>query len=414
MEFNPAIHTKEFLMANTGVEFELAVYSSDFAVSELVNDAEILGWLSDDDDGNTVAHCLAKYQPQWLLSEASKDPDILCLKNNNGWSVAHILAEYQDQWLSSDAANNYDILRLADENGLTVAHCLATEQPQWLSSDAAKDHAILQLSSKNGRTVAHILAEKQSEWIHAEATKKSNILRLTDDDGATVAHTLAEENPQWITSDAAKDPDILRLADKSGWTVAYCLVRYQSECIQHEPIFRKGILTLKYNGKLLAQSIADRYAKSHGMDITVMAMKLITQGAAYLHSESISSSIGEKIFIQAKEMIECSAEPLVAFKQLQALYSTFYHQIEVVKTSGDGSSLDEWQSMLVSVEGLLAAHLNANPELFEVEHTIDIFCEPGDELFKRLASERALKSHIFSANDIEPPATEINAGKGLY
>jgi hypothetical protein len=42
MQFDPAVHTKEFLMANTAVAFSLAEKSSQFVKSTLSEDLEIL------------------------------------------------------------------------------------------------------------------------------------------------------------------------------------------------------------------------------------------------------------------------------------------------------------------------------------------------------------------------------------
>jgi hypothetical protein len=69
MQFEPQIHTKEFLMENVWVALELAEYSSDFAMRELIEDHEIL--TLSDKEIFTVAHKLAQHQTIWLKSKAS-------------------------------------------------------------------------------------------------------------------------------------------------------------------------------------------------------------------------------------------------------------------------------------------------------------------------------------------------------
>jgi hypothetical protein len=313
MQFNPAVHTKEFLMANDYVAFDLAKKSSDFALSELANDAEILG-----------------------------------LKTLAAYTVAHLLARYQ---------------------------------PQWASSDAAKDPVILELKNYTGETVAHHLARFQ---------------------------------PQWLSSDVSKDYNILIFADDIGMTVAQSLIRNNEESINHEPLFHKKILSLSDGPQLFAEFITEMYGESHGLDTSTMAMKMISQGAAYKHSISMPLEVGETLLKQAKSIADDSMESLVTLKKLQALYSTFYHQVENIKTAEELKYLDGWLSMLARAEGMLADHLNASPALLDIEHTVDIFCEPSDDFLKRLASEHAMKNGISLATGSEAPIQEMRSNTGLY
>jgi hypothetical protein len=349
MEFEQSKHTKEFLMANVDVAFELAEKSEDFAVSSLADHI-----------------------------------DILSLKNNGGWTVA------------------------------TVANTLATFQPQWLSSDAVKNTDILKLSDKFGCTVAHDLAIFQPQWLNSAESKNLDILRLTDRYGWTVAHHLARNQPQWLNSAESRKLDILTMKDEDGMSVAGILVKDQIESINHVPLFHKTVLSLDENGKLLAEHISDEYGNSHGMDVSVMSMKMINQGAAYKHSTSLPLKVGENILKQAKAIADDSVELLVTLKQLLAIYSTIHHQVEKMKPLSATKSLKKWISILAHAEGLVENHLNAHPVLFDIDHTIDIFCEPGDALLKHLASERVLRKNSFLANEIEPIEPEIAAGKGLH
>lgn len=345
MEFEQSKHTKEFLMTNAGVALELAEKSEDFAVSELADDFDILSLRNS--DGRTVAHYLAKYQSEWLSSNASKDPHILRLKHNGGTTVAHALA-YQKQWLSSVAAKDPHVLRLRNIGGYTVAHALASQQQQWISSDAVRDHEILGLEDDNGTTVANVLIAYNNEWHN------------------------------------------------------------------YEFVFHKNILSLNAGEKLLAEIISIKYGKSYGMDVLAMALKMITQGAAYKHSKPLPLTVGESLIKQVKTIVNDSMEPLVTLKQIQALYSTFHHQIEKMKLLGEIKTLNKWQLMLVRAQGFLENHLNANPQLFEVEHSVDIFCEPGDDFLKKMTSERVFKELSGVNHHGEPPAFEISSEIGLY
>jgi hypothetical protein len=379
MQFDPKVHTKEFLMANAHVVIELARCSSSFSLSELVNDAEILG-LKGGVRGWTVAHYLALYQPQWFLYDASKDPDILRLADKYGWTVAHILAEHQ---------------------------------PEWLLSEASKDPVILELKNHIGETVAHHLAEHQPQWLLYDASKDLKILGLKNTLGFTVAHKLAKCQPQWLNTNEAKNPEVLQLADIDGCSVALTLI-FQESCLDHEPLFYKSTLSLSAEGKLLAEHISEYYGESHGLDVSTMAMKMISQGAAYIHSKPMPLKVGEKLLKQAKTIVDDSMESLVTLKKLQALYSTFYHQVEKIKATKELKSLDKWLSMLGRVEILLADHLNANPALLDIDHNIDIFCEPGDELLKRLASEHVLKNNLSLADGYDVPVQDLQSNTGLY
>jgi hypothetical protein len=298
MQFDPAIHTKEFLLSNPKVAYELAEKSSEFATNELASDFLILS-----------------------------------LDLGGGWTIAHRLAAYQKAWRKSAAANSNEVMRLANDYGSTVAHQLA----RW-----------------------------QSEWLHSEASKSYDIMSLSDND---------------------------------GWTVAHFLVLRDKQCIYHQNIMQKQILTLQNEGKMLAEFIAEKY-KSDGMDVPVMAMKLIEQGAAYKHSVPMNVEIGESLLRECKLIIDDSREPLVTFKQLQAAHSTFAHNVAKIISTQEQESLHKWQGLLLQSENMIRQHLNKNPEIYDMEHTVDIFCEPGDDLLKKLQSERILASDLTSLSGL--------------
>jgi hypothetical protein len=322
MEFNPAIHTKEFLLNNSKDVMELAKYSVEFSTSALASDLELIS-LVISGLGFTAAHYLAECQPEWLQSDASKSPEIL---------------------------------RLASKSGFTVAHCLARFQTEWLHSEASKSTGILRLANNNGYTVAHWLAECQPRWLQSDASKSPEILLLADEDGVTVAHWLAQHQPEWLQSDASKSPDILRLASNDGLTVAHWLARHQPE---------------------------------------------------WLHN------VGDSLLNQCKALIEDNLDVQISLKQLMALYSTFHHNISKIVSTGQQKSVEQWhglqslplwQELLVKSENMIRQHLNNNPSLYDIDHTVDIFCEPADDLLKQLQSERHLSAIQYSIDttDIEP------------
>jgi propanediol dehydratase small subunit len=439
MQFNPDIHTKEFLLKDPKVLFELVAQSPEFALSSLVNDFDLLSLAGK--DGFKVAHYLAEYQPKWLQSDASKAHEILRIASKRGFTVAHELARYQPEWLQSEASKAHEILRLADERGQTVAHWLAWHQPEWLQSDASKSPEILRLATDEGNTVAHYLAHIQPEWLRSEASNSPEILRLANEHGNTVAHRLAQHQPEWLQSDASKSPDILRLADKWGTTVAHYLAQhqpkwllseasnspeilrlanengltvafeiliYQSASVYHQPLMQKQILTLDFKGELLAEKFTEKYGDTHGLDTSTMAMKLIAQGAAYKHSQLLSLKVGNSLLKKCKFLIEDSLDAQISLKQLIALHSTFHHNVSKIISAEQQDSLQQWQDILLKSENMIRQHFNAYPELYDVEYAVDIFCEPADDLLKRLQSEWILSVEFgglqssISSNDIEP------------
>jgi hypothetical protein len=398
MQFEPLVHTKEFLLGNAKTALELAEQSPEFALSSLVNDFDLLSLA--DKGGVTVAHYLAQHQPEWLQSDASKAHEILRIANDDGFTVAHELAKHQPEWLLSEASSSPEILRLASDYGYTVAHRLAQHQPEWLQSDASKATEILRLANDIGVTVAHYLAQHQPEWLLSEASNSPEILLLASIRGFTVAHYLAQYQPNWLLSDASKSTEILRLASKAGGvTVAFEILIHQSEGINHQPLMQKQILTLDCYGRLLAEKFTEKYGDTHGLDTSTMAMKLIEQGAAYKHSQPLSLKIGNSLLKKCRILIEDSLDVQISLKQLMATYSTFHHNFAKITSTQEQKSLQKWQDILLKSETLLCQHLNTYPELYDIEHTVDIFCEPADVLLKKIQSERILGQKLSAIQD---------------
>jgi hypothetical protein len=398
MQFDPVTHTKEFLIGNSEIALELARKSAEFAGSDLANDFEILKLANE--LGCSVAHELAEYQLCWVNSEAINNHDVLRIADWCGRTVGHVLAVYRGEWLQSEASRSIEILQLADVMGDTIAHYLARYQMEWLQSEASKSLDILKLTDIKGCTVAHELAEFQSDWVYSKEASQYDILSLFDNSGTTVAHTLASIQPEWLKSEGSKCLTVLQLVNNVAHSVAFNLVIYQEQSIHHEPLMHKSILTLCCDGKTLAEEMASLYSESHLLDTTAIAMKLIEQGAAYKHSKTIEHHIGESLLNECKLLLEDSHEPLIAFKQLQAAYSTFAHNVAKIISTQEQESLQEWKGLLLQSENLIRQHLDNNPYLYDIEHTIDIFCEPGDDLLKKLQSERILTSDLASLSGL--------------
>jgi uncharacterized protein YjhX (UPF0386 family) len=397
MNFYPAIHTKEFLLANPKIAETLSEKSLDFALSSHANDYEVLGL--DYKGGWVVAFNLARFQPAWVKSEAVNNINILRMTDYNGFTVAHQLANFQPQWLDLEISRNPTVLRLVNKGGWSVAHQLARHQADWLKSGEATNKDVLLLNDNNGNSVAHELAQCQPEWINSDTSKSLDILYYANKYGDTVAHSLAQFQKEWIKSEAAKNIDLLRCANNDGWTVAEVLLEFNENSINHEPIMKKQILTLQREDKMLAEIIAEKY-KPDGMDVPVMAMKLISQGAAYKHSKALDINVGESLLKECKLLINDSNEPLIAFKQLQAAHSTLSHNVARILRTQEQESLEEWQGLLLESESLIRQHLNSKPDLYDIEHTVDIFCEPGDGLLKKLQAERILASDLTSLSGL--------------
>jgi hypothetical protein len=334
--------------------------------------------------------------------------------DDDGMYLAYILSQNQPKWIKSEAVKDLVVLSLANDGGWTVAHELARIQPEWVNSDEAKCVNVLMLKCDNGWTVAHELARTHHEWVNFDAAKSINVLMLKNNNGWSVAHSLATYHPECLKSEDFTCFDVVKLKDNDDWSVAHAMIHNHNNSIQCERLFDKRFLTIESDGKFLAEYISEKYGESNGLGVGVMAMKLIHQGAAFKSSMPLSLEIGEFLLAQAKIIMEDIADNLIKLKQIVALYSTVYHQVKQIEPTKRQVNLKEWQLMLVSAETVLKSQIHTNPELLEIEHPIDIFCEPGDELLKRLASERVLKSHMFAADDIEPPAPEISDLKGLY
>jgi hypothetical protein len=361
MQFDPTVHTKTFLSENINVLKELAKSSPDFAKSELCNDVE-------------------------LLSVPVEKTFVL-----NKFFTQH-----------------------------TLAHFLAEHQPAWLQSPALKDINILQIANYNGRTVAHYLAQNQADWLKTDEANNFEVLKITDFQGWTVAHSFAHKQADWIKSDAAKDLDILKLTNSNNWTVAHILIEFQARSVYHSPLFHKEILCIERQpgdskDQLLAKYFSERRGDSGlGLDEASMVMKLIAQGAAYKDPEPMLSPLGHHILKETSALVIDACEPLIALKQLLAFYSTVVHNVSKLPEAEQNTSSNRWQGIKASAEQMLRQHLCAHPELFDIEHTVDYYCEPGDIFLKHLGSERVLNSTLVQIDDSINSTEIAHIKQGIY
>lgn len=359
MKFNPEVHTKEYLLKYLDTLHALAKNSEEFGSSKLAQDFDILSVVFDT-TSNTTAHVLCQNHHDWFKSNAAQELRVLSLKDKKGLTLAHDLARYEEEWLETPKAKCFDVLSLRDNNGNTVAHTLAMCQKKWIHSNECLDKNILKLSNSYGVTVAHNI-------LHSQITR------------------------DFLNTPACQSKEILKLVDSTGNSVAHNLVLFNAElAINHEPLYDKNILSLYHRsaGKILAEMLHFVCSKKEPRKISYFAMPMIAQGAAYKHSAIIPASEGNEILAETKMLIEDSADHIVAFKIAQALYSTFSHNMDKAKSGYTKAVMQKNQKLLNQAEEIVRNLFLKDPTI-EIEP--DIYCEPAQELIKKLAAENNFK-----------------------
>jgi hypothetical protein len=211
MEFKPSIHTKDYLIHHPKVAVSLAKTSTEFALSMLAQDHEILQ-----------------------------------VTDNSGWAVAHMLAKCQPAWTNSKAAIHHQILKIPDKNGWTVAHWLAVYQPDWCYSEPARDLHILLLKNTFGCSVAHFLANHQHAWVRTYKVSSPELLMQKDGYGRSLAYILIE-NEYCLQHDVFFHKDILTLEFNNRTLADEILSRYS---LAH------GLSPAEMAIRLIAQGVA--------------------------------------------------------------------------------------------------------------------------------------------------------------
>lgn len=392
MEFDANIHTKAYLLANVHILKELASSSDEFALSEHGVDFEILNTRiekkGDDSEGSRVAHYLAT-KKEWYKQNAHQDLNILKIADDYGRAVAHLMT-HSREWLQSPAAKSMDVLGLTDKFGYTVAHYFA-EYESFVSHEFSKKQDVLSLKNNSGWSVAHYLAKYKS-WLSSEAANNYEILQITNAIGITVAHSIASEHPEWLNSKAANDLKILLMADNKGRTVASKLITHP-ESLQHKILFHKQALTSTCEDLLLVEKIAQLHGNQIGYTLSELAIALIEQGAAFKHSLNDKSVLDVSILDKTKTLISECPEPLIGFRYAIAVYSTCHHEKERFKALKlDGHEIWDydmiWAEATNQAEGLIKKHIMEHPELLTINHQYDYFCQPAEDLIRKIESEK--------------------------
>lgn len=396
MEFIPSIHTKDFLLSNESDLLELAKKNREFAESELAQDIDILKKnLCKESKIVTVAHILAENWPIWSDTKATQNTAILKLDDEFGWTVAHALAEHQQSWVKSPIASSKEVLMFTDIYDYSVAHVLAVYQPCWLSTKECEDFEVLSLADEDGVTVAHNLAKHQKDWINNASSKKIEVLKIKDILDKLVVSILAGCNPEWIYTETAKDIEVLKMG--GDWSVANTLIDHNQHASSHEALFHKEILTLSRDNKLLAERMVEKFGATTGLTISDIALRLVSQGAAYKNSIPMSVSVGKDIYNRGMELITDSLEPVIALKHAQALYSTCYYAAKQASTSGAGQ---EWMEILALTENEIIRLLAESPEL-ERNIKTDILCEPSTIFINHFLSNKNIQGCLSSLGELE-------------
>jgi hypothetical protein len=377
MQFEPSKHTKEYLQNNLVDLGKLADYSREFAESPLSQDYDILSCISAFGFPNSVAHRLASIHKSWGLSQAAQNHKVLSIVDQSGMTTAHRLAKNNSKWLHTDAAKDYAILKLEDSSGITVAHTLAQHQKEWLNSDAVRDFEILSLGPVNGYKVAHMLAVNQPEWILSDEVKDFRVLTLEGMTKATVSQYLTS-NKLILNMEHLLNKQVLSIEDWLSVSNAEYIVREADE------------------GKI---------------NTVTMIMKMISQGAAYKHSKELVPSVGESVLDETQELMDECDDPSVNLKYALAAYSTCKHSLsrEIACQNALGvkekNRLDIWEANSVRGEKLIKDLLSKYPHLEDVDHEADINCEPGDELIKRIQSQKTFSDLGLEGNENDHDAS---------
>jgi hypothetical protein len=421
MIFEPLKHTKEFLLKNNAVLISLCVKSSEFALSHLSQDLDLLQIALQTDD--TPAHLLAKYQRNWAMSAAASNEKILRLRDKDGATVAHHLALNQPSWVNSQASKDITILKMEDDYGRSVVNNLAKRQPSWAISESASNISILMIQdSFESGMVAHVLAMHQPIWVTTSAAKdEQSVLQLRNDSGETVAHVLAKHQPEWANEKASKKLHILKMTDRRGISVAENLLEHH-RCLENSALFHKEILTIRLKSNFgpwyIADKIVDYYGVSDGMDVAHIALKLIEQGAAYRQSRIMNALLCNDIIERATHLIQDCPEPQIALQYAIALYATMYHNIELFRglpiTNKSSESFiapaDIEHSLAIAEQGVMKL-FDTYAQLLDATVTIDIFCETAEALILRIKSQKYLNE--LKANEVNQDIEMIQPAR-LY
>lgn len=325
MIFDKDLHTKQYLLDNLNDLYELASSSKEFAQSALASDFDLLS-LRVEEPPSSFSYC----------------------------TIAHILAAKNSGWSLNDATQNMEVLKLRrDRDQACVAHLLAIHQNKWCTSEITQNIDLLTLRDKDGRLVAHELAEDGfHEWGSTPASLSKQILLLSDEHGNSVIEILAGYNESWAK----------------------------------KIIGNKELLTIPLRHKSLVEYMClDRQLFPFIESIAETAELVIKFGVAYQHSELIKPNEAKEIIEKTELITLDNFEPEVSLKQWLAAYSTLSHAKANIPRE-DSNTIQAYEQLISEVEQSIVQLFEGNPLFYEMEHSIDIGCDPGAELIGKLKS----------------------------
>lgn len=402
MKFNPEIHTKQYLLQNHGLLHILSSESADFAKSELAADMEILSTQLGSTTQFYVAHNLAQHRPEWLESQASTEPDVLSLREFQGFSVAHYLAKHQPGWANHPQAKNLDILKLYANDGSTVALLSATHNAQWITNLSTSDMDIfclpiyiddepdesddlidtlaerivrdnptaihtavlncidfLNLRSCLGSLIAHHVAQGHKTWFEQPIAKEMHVLKLSSSTGWSTAHVLALTQPEWLKTKEAKMDEVLRIADTDGYAVAH-VIAYQQKNYCIREVWDPQYLRLSLND-------FDRSGFAVAHELAKSSVQWINEAAEAFSKEYLTLTFTEKDkksntfrTVALVELITEISTPEVAERMLNVGAALKYSGPRLVTTAEIRVISDYGHSLIESViEPLMRVKLAA-------------------------------------------------------
>lgn len=278
MNFEPQIHTKQYLLDNKRILKAFAENSVDFARSQLAGDFDILTAAVDVEgfnselDWTTIGHVLAKKNAAWLENPSSQLERVLNIKDSNGWAIAHELATSQLGWASYPMSKNLDVLSItSDSSEEIVASVLAENNPTWIANLTVDDMDIFRLkwSSVPDQPVAKTILEHNASFLNDAVLQHPDFLSIPHETGgfsaqwkperyvSTTAHLVAEKIPAWANTASARDFNILSMRDSRNYAVAHALAYFQPQWTHTKAASLDAVLSLTdLTGLSVAQSLA--------------------------------------------------------------------------------------------------------------------------------------------------------------
>lgn len=254
------------------------------------------------------------------------------------------------------------------------------------------------------------LCELDYLCIHSEAFSKNMICQdlkflttVINQNGDTVAHVLASNQPEWLSTPAASNLDIMSIKNKFGVAVIRNVIEHQ-HCLSLDYLFNKDILSIRRleyleetNDLIISESIAEavasKYGRSHGVDLPFVIVKLITQGAAYFQFGFLSPEVGESVLLRVNEQIFREHNQKRKMAMAIAMHSTCCHALnkysQVSSINQEMSQLhrERWSEILREAEHLVSYACSLDTKILENDLIIDFNCEPSESIWRKMQAE---------------------------